>query len=393
MATARNTALVLSGGGVRGAYEVGVVQGIGQVLGRRLPFSIFTGTSVGAINATFLAANAHRADLGAADLANVWRGLQVGRDLRLELFGVRRRLGAALGRAPSPTGRWPAVIDPTPLEQVIGAAIDFDSLHNNVDGGLVEAVVVPALHVTTGVTHMFAELSPSGQFRASRDPQRLAARTRLSLDHVMASASIPVFFPPRKVGQDLYYDGGLRFNTPMSPAIRCGADRLVVIAPIRKREGEIQSAKDPDLGFLLGKLLNTLLLDPLLYDLQVLERFNALVDTLEEVLDDDEMARVHETLVASRRAPYRKLSTLVFTPSVDIGREASRYLHENLHRLEVNPLLRFALRRAMAGRSADEADWASWVLFDGELADRLVGFGRQDALDRADEIEAFFAVE
>ncbi|MEZ4336396.1 MAG: patatin-like phospholipase family protein [Sandaracinaceae bacterium] len=398
------TGIVLSGGGARGAYEAGVVAGIVEVLARKpraeAPFSIFTGTSVGAINATFLAAHADRPDMGVEDLLGHWRALELSKHLSLDLV---RFLTA--GRLRERLARWRegdderfgrSVLDPKALETLVEETIPYERLHGNVREGVVRALVVAALEISTARTTQFAELAPETSFATSRDPRRLFRPSEIEARHVLASAALPLLFPARKIGRHYYCDGGIRFNTPIAPAIRCGASKLVVVSLLYPRsmgaeaetpEAEENVAAYPSPVFLLGKVLNALLLDPVRYDLQVMDRLNRLMGALEDNLTPDEMARVDEVLTSSRGAPYRRIETLVFAPSVDIGRMA----HDHARQTRARSLSSLMVRRLAELRDQIEADLLSFILFDGEFADRLAHLGRRDALDRADEIEAFFA--
>ncbi len=394
---------MLSGGGVRGAYEAGVVAGLVDVLGRdangAAPFGIFAGTSVGAINAAFLASCSDRGDLGAHELIRVWESLRIHEhlDVRpLGLFGQRRRLTPWRRRAPGPKdehfGR--SLINPRAIEKVVRNAIDWDRLHENVAAGRTRGVVVAALNIASGRTTMFAELAPGANFRPSRDPKRTGRVGPLSAEHVLASAALPLIFPSRRVGGAFYCDGGLRFNTPISPAIRMGATRLVVISAAFDDPNEDRAdhtEEYPSVAFLLGKLLNALLLDPVTYDLQILERFNRLMSVLDEVLTPEEKIRVQSALVESRGAPYRTLDVLTFAPSQDIGHIASMHVRENLDSWRLGRLERWLVRSAAHARQRDESDLTSYLLFEGGFSAKLIALGRADAHARADDIRAFFA--
>ena len=394
----RSCALVLSGGGTRGAYEVGVLSGLTEVLdpkpGDPPLFQIFVGTSVGAINATWLAANAHLPDYGVPALVELWQGLKLKDHLRTRLFGWRTPLRRMMGGARPEGGPLAdeCLLDPTPLERLIDASVPWDQLHRNIADGVIDGLLIPALEVATGVTWVFAEMAPQAHFEPTRDARRRGVHAPVTIDHVMASAAIPVLFPPRRIGETFFYDGGLRFNTPIAPAIRAGADHLVVVSPVKSAgPPPPPSATNPGLSFLAGKAFNALLLDPMGYDLSVLQRFNTLIEVLEEVLDPADLARVQEVLAGARGLPYRKLDTLVFSPSADLGQLAVGALRENLDAWEVDWLTRWLLRRLTGGRGAtSEADWTSFVLFEGDIARQLITEGRRDALDRADEIRAFF---
>jgi len=384
------TALVLSGGGARGAYEAGVVAGIVEVLagrnGGHAPFSIFTGTSVGAINATWLAAHADRADMNIEGLLARWRALKLHEHLRIRAVRLLRSR-----RDDDQWGR--SLLDPRALEHLVETEIPFKRLHTNVQQGVVHALVVAALNVATGRTAMFAELAPEADFVPSRDPRRRGHVTRIDCSHVLASAAIPVLFPARKVQSAYYCDGGLRFNTPLAPAIRTGAGRLVVISALYRGVNLVspdnqvdrpESQAYPNVIFLAGKVLNALLLDPLDYDLGILDRLNRLWTTLEQSLGRAEMERVTRVLQETRGQTYRRLRTLVFHPSENIGEITSAHVRK-LPRTSL-PRLLFGMR----ARETAEADLLSFIMFDGEHAGHLIELGKRDAHAREREILDFF---
>ncbi len=397
-----STAIVLSGGGARGAYEAGVVEGIVEVLGRgrgRAPFSIFTGTSVGAINAAYLAAHADLPDMNIEGLLAHWRGLELSRHVSLDpirfLAGgnLRERLARWREGGDERFGR--SLLNPRALEELVETGVPYERLHENVRDGVVEGLVIAALEISTARTSLFAEMAPDSTFSPSHDPRRLYRPTRVEARHVLASAALPLLFPARRIGRHFYCDGGIRFNTPISPAIRCGADRLVVVSLLYPKsdlaeddtlDAESNIAAYPSPVFLLGKVLNALLLDPVRYDLQVMERFNRLIGALEDNLTNEEMARIDAVLTKTRGAPYRRLETLVFAPSIDIGRLAHDHARQSSSR-SIGGLL---IRRLADLRDQIEADLLSFILFDGEFAMRLARLGHDDALCRTDEILSFF---
>jgi NTE family protein len=391
-----STGIVLSGGGARGAYEAGVVLGIMDVLEPQAPpFQVLCGTSVGALNATYLAAHAHRADMDAEGLVEQWHSLDVKRHLKLDmrgLLGWKRDFTGDGSSLPRLVGR--SLLDAGALEQVVQQHVPWDQLHANVAGGLVRAVIVSALHIATGKTMHFAELAPGTTFVNSRDPRRVLNVGPIAEDHVLASAAIPLLFPARRVGSDFFCDGGVRFNTPIAPAIRCGAERLVVISLLSREAPDtdptpesqrIQAYNSPI--FLIGKVLNALLLDPLRYDLQVLDRFNRLIATLETTLPAEELDAVQRVLSESRGLPYRKIDTLVFRPTRDVGRMA----RARAGRLQGSRFSSWLLQRTATLGALWESDLLSFILFDAEFAADLIALGRGDALARAPEIRAFFA--
>ncbi len=403
--TKPSVGIVLSGGGARGAYEVGVIQGIVEAVGPKpgdpALFQVIAGTSVGAINGAWLAANAHHEDHAIDEFADVWRGLQLRQNLRVDLIGLAgwtsplRFLRTASRGNPETLGR--SVLDPTGLETLVRTTIDFERVHDNVNRGLVKAFLVAALHIGTGTTTMFAELAPGAQFRRMKHPRRVARLERVEFEHVLASSAIPALFPARRVGRSYFADGSLRFNTPIAPAIRAGAEKLVVItlrhdldeAPNIEGPGRA-TEQYPSAIFLLGKLFNALLLDPVAYDLQILERFNRMQEVLDQSLSPDEKARVDGVLEETRGMGYRKLETLVFEPSENIGIMAGDHLREHLAGWSLGRFYEWILAKAANVDATWEADLASYLLFDGAWASKLIALGKKDALAKRDEIRAFF---
>ncbi|HLV64936.1 MAG TPA: patatin-like phospholipase family protein [Polyangiaceae bacterium] len=393
------TGLVLSGGGMRGAYEVGVILGIVDAL-RPAPgspplFRIFSGASVGAINTAFLAANADQPDHGVSRLAEVWKTLKLEDHTRVRPFGLT---GLRIpGSKNSHIGN--SLLDTRPLEVLVRRSIDWDRLHRAVDSGRVLAVLIAALHVASGRTTMFTEHAPGVSVIPTRDERRATVFERITADHVLASAAIPLLFPTRRIGEHYYCDGGLRFNTPIAPAIRAGADRVVIVTVRHPRSpGDLAAVEAADTGmrrdlspvFLIGKLLNALLLDPVAYDLQVLDRLNQVMEVLEQTLSPADYDRVQRVWVQHRGMPYRRLRTLVFMPSRDLGELAGEYIRERLKADTLKPLARYLIERAVRGAPESEADWASYLLFDGDFAAEIIAGGYADAIARKDEIQEFF---
>jgi NTE family protein len=388
-----HTGIVLSGGGARGAYEAGVVSGLVEVLGRApedaAPFNIFAGTSVGAINAAFLAAHTHRGDMAIDRLTTIWRGLHLPVHLRLDplrMLGVRRWMARWMDRVHLGT----SLLDPAGLEQVVHTGIPWGNLQRNAEAGRLRSLVITALEVASGRTTMFHTTSADCVFSPSKDPRRAAVPGPIHAEHVLASAAIPLVFPARKVGGHWYCDGGLRFNTPIAPAIRSGARRLVVISLMHDKPGHAPPESSyPNPLFLMGKVLNALMLDPMHYDLQVLQRFNRMAEVLEQTLEPAERARVDAVMTQSRGQPYRTVETLVFRPSKDLGELAGEHLRDR-DVPEVGRIGGWLLRRAGQHGATWEDDLASYLLFDGAYAEALIELGRGDVLARADEVRAFF---
>jgi NTE family protein len=352
---------------------------------------------VGAINAAHFAAYADRDDLGVAQLVRTYGELRLRTHLRPRWprwpGGARERHEGRTRNDDRLRREW-ALLDALPFEAIVRGKIPWTSLHENVRAGLVRGVLVSALRVSDGRTTTFAELFPGAQFVGSHDPRRDAAVGAITSDHVLASAALPLLFPARQIDGSYYCDGGLRFNTPMAPAIRAGADRLVVVALRAGRPaGSNGTMQYPRPVFLLGKVLDALLLDPVEYDLHVLDRLNRVLEVLERTMAPESLEQVRSVITSERGLPYRRIQTLVFRPSLDIGVLAGDYLKSRQPERRESPLARALLRRAAALGSHVEADLASYLLFDGGFAELLIALGRHDVFSRADEVSTFFNSE
>lgn len=394
---------MLSGGGARGAYEAGVVAGIMEVLKpKRAPFDVLCGTSVGALNAAYLASHAHVPDMNAPGLISQWQALDLSRHLKLDMWGVLGRKGklrklplTAADRETGPSFIGRSILHTGAIDELVQHAVLWDQLRENVQQGLVRALIVAALHITTGKTTLFAEMAGGATYKSTRDPRRTPLVGPISAEHVLASAAIPLLFPARRVGSEYYCDGGVRYNTPIAPAIRAGAERLVVISLLSETPDELDDtplerrlAAYESPIFLIGKVLNALLLDPLNYDLQILDRFNRLITTLEHALSPEDMARVNTVLEDNRGLAYRKVDTLVFRPSKDIGRMA----RARSKQIKSSMFSSWLLARTATLGTFWESDLLSFILFDKDFAHELIQLGRDDTVARAADIRRFFGV-
>lgn len=385
--------IVLAGGGARGAYAAGVLAGIHELLAAQaipLQFRVLCGSSIGALNATWLAAHAHTEDHGIAGLLREWRALDLGDTIRSHavtgLLSPRRK-------APGESERQWSLLRSQGVEALTQRRMPWARLHENVLNETVRALLVPALHIATGATTTFAELSPHTSYRPPRDARRNAQLTRIRAEHVLASCAFPWLYPARAVDGEWYCDGGIRYNTPIAPALRAGAERLLVISLLAKREIRHVNREAervhafPSPLFLLGKIVNALLLDPVEYDLSVLDRFNRVVEVLEETLSPDELSRFQDVIIKTRGVPYRKVPTLVFQPSRDLAALAGDFLStrkmEGMAGKALSAMHRYGRRV--------EADFMSFILLDGAFASRLIDLGRDDAMARRDDVLRFYA--
>lgn len=403
-------ALVFSGGGARGAYEAGVVQYLVSELPKRLghpvKFDILCGTSVGAIHACYLGATADMSGDRGSRLVNFWTQMRIeeviplsARDLlRLpaRLLGLR---GAKKKSDGEPPERLYGLLNTEPLERMVVRAIPWRGIRENVRKGNVEAVCVAATQIASGRVAIFIENRDRKIPTWTRDPMIVPRPTRLLPVHALASAAIPLLFPAVRVGRTYYADGGLRLNTPLAPALRLGADRVLVIAlrqnitkahEIATTVNNVDDYTSP--LFVLGKVLNALLLDHLDTDLARMHVMNEMLSDGTKAFGPEFIDKINEVAMEERGHRFRIIHDLVIRPSRDLGILAGEVLETMPEERSRSPLLRLAMR-GIGERSTTESDLLSYLLFDGEFLGPLAGLGYLDAKAREDDLAAFFSDE
>ena len=392
-------ALVLSGGGARGAYEAGVLRyALGKLAPRRGPSAIpqiFCGTSVGAINACALAARAELPDLGVRLLADRWESLRLEDVFKLG-WGDLTAIARWLVGKPVVDGVT-SLLDAGPLAVLVREFVPWRALHQNVADCRVRAVTLSATDVETGHTIIFVE-SATDHALYSTDASVEYVSTRLKPQHALASAAIPIIFPTVRVGGRLFVDGSVRQNTPISPAIRMGCERVLVIglradprtllarASRRQAASEQESLSAP--LYLFGKLLDALLLDRVENDLANLRRVNAALLALSPgILEEQPVALA---LVAAGGS-LRPVSDLFIRPSQDLGKVAADVLTRPAVRARLSGPAGYLMRRIgeNAVQTQDPSDLLSYLLFDGEYARELIALGERDAHEVREELDAF----
>jgi NTE family protein len=382
-----STALVLAGGGARGAYEAGALSVLLPELDHRgeRP-TVFVGTSVGAINATFLAATQQLpAEQAGEQLLALWRGLRKEEVIRpiLRRQGPLAMLRYAGELLSIPGVRLDSMLDPAPLRGNLESWIDWEQLDLNVSGGLVDAVATVATSARTGRSVVFVQSKEARNQHRSHAVAYVPAR--IAVEHVMASAAIPLLFPPVKVNEPShargwYVDGGTRLNAPIKPALDLGADRLVVVAcdSIAGPTMEPGTGDDepPDIGDGVLHLLEGALVDPLIEDMRTLGNVNAFFS------EDGELGpRLYRA--ARGKSPYRKVPYVFVGPARRgaVGELADRVFRERYGGW------RGALRspdfqliaRLIGDRSATHGELLSLLFFDPEFTAELIALGEGDA--------------
>jgi len=355
-------ALVLSGGGARGAYQVGVLRQIA----RRHPefsFPIITGVSAGAINAAVIAS--HRGDLAEAteQLAQRWSTLTTSTVMRTDvpsLLGNALRIAGAVatgGARIAPTTR--GLVDTMPLRGFLETLVKPQNIEANIRDGRLQALAVSATSYRTGDSITFVQGSPDtamwNRFR------RQSRADRIGVDHILASAAIPLFFPAWQVEGEYFGDGSLRQPYPLAPAVHLGADRVLAVSSRFVSTAQAHAKEPgayPSTARILGLMLNSIFLDQLDGDAERLERVNELLQRV------DPKQRW--------RLPEREVELLVLRPSRDIGRMAALYERKLPRALR-------HLVRGLGTRRGSGSDLLSYLLFVPEFLSDLIELGERDA--------------
>ena len=394
---------VFAGGGARGAYEIGVASYIfdrvaGEI-GRPLPIDVVSGTSVGALHASVLAAWADDPHTAMKHLAARWAELSLEDVIRVDRRRAFNMIRALFGRPPRhPTSEVArgGVLDPRPLERLFSSAMDFRRIDHHLATGRLRAVSLTATHVDSGATTVFYQ---------SADPEpplRPASRTRMTrvtigAPHAMASAAIPFLFPAVPVDGELYCDGSLRQHVPLSPARQLGADALVVINPRSTRpSGSGRTSEEherafPGPAFLLGKALNALTFDRVESDIEQLDRMNQVLAAGTRRYGSKFVSELNLSLAEAGALPVKPLSLLYLHASQDIGQLSAAFVRSRRFRGKRRRLLERTFARLAEGERKTEADLLSYLLFDGGFTRQLIDLGWRDAQRQHDEIVGFFA--
>jgi NTE family protein len=371
-------------------------------------FDIVSGASVGAIHAAYWMATLQEdAATRVSRLVDTWDSMSLERVYRLsigDLLRIPSRLlsfpfatGATGGSAGPMPSRLPGLLDTSALEEMVVQRIPWRQLRSNLRASR-GVLCVSCTEIASGRAVVFVDGARVSLTPWEYDPYVVARRSGVGPSHILASAAIPLFFPAVRIGRHFYCDGGLRLNTPLSPALRLGADRLLVV-PLRHPPDPLTEAAAPspretaygNPAYLIGKVLNAMLLDHVDYDLQRMRLLNALLLGGEQAFGPEFLPKINEIIRATRGSDYRVVRDCVIRPSEDLGKMAGRCYADRSRSLRPARLVAdLVMRSAAHGVPEGEADLLSYVLFDGSYTRQLFTLGRSDAARQADEIAHLF---
>jgi len=381
------TGLILTGGGARAAYQVGVLQAVSEILRQagwapeRNPYDIICGTSAGALNATALACHADNFSEGLELVGNVWENFTVEQVYRSDSLGVMRSGARWLSllsfgwmlrkwRAQPPA----SLLDNTPLITLLNRMLNFPRLDAALIDGALHALAVTASSYTAGqhITFYQTEADVEPWVRT----QRVAMRSQIGVEHLLASSAIPLIFPATPIycdgRKEFFGDGSMRQIAPISPAIHLGAERVLVIGAGRLAEppqARTVVAQYPSLAQIAGHAMSSIFLDALAVDIERMNRINLTLS----MLNDEQ----------KKKTPLRPIEMLVIAPSERLDDIAARHIHSLPHMIRM-------LLGAIGATETRGAALASYLLFESSYTCDLINLGKHDAFARRADVLAFF---
>ena len=363
-----DTALILTGGGARAAYQVGALLGLKSICEKHdiaYPFSIYSGCSAGAINMAFLANEHDKRFSSLPLLERLWTSIHTHNVYRTDFYsivGIARKLVWDVF-----TGRYSkykdsnGMLDSSPLKELIEKYYDERKVANLIASGQLKGVGISAFNYSNNVSEYFFQADDSIQEWQSMN--RVATKTTIRASHIYASSAIPVMFPFVEIDGQYYGDGSLRNYKPLNPSLHMGADKLFVIGVSSAKQ--VKHAPRPSTSRVVSTMLNSILLDSTHLELHYINKINELVK--KSSTDTNQL---------------KDIKTFVLRPSIDVGELAIGYRHKL-------PKIIWHLIRGL-GATKEAGDLISYLLFEPQFTKKLIELGKQDALEQEQAILQFF---
>lgn len=372
------TALILSGGGARGAYQVGVLKGVSEILKekKQSPFQILSGVSAGAINCGKLASDIEHFGNAVEKLTYLWSKISPDQVFKTDFLSLNKFSLGLFGEK-----KLNSLLETSPLRDLIEKSCDFNRIAKNLEDEVIESVIITANNYDQSSAISFVQ---TRQHHSTwKESRRQALLTEIGVDHIMASSAIPMLFPPVQIAQkDFYGDGCVRNSTPCSPAIRMGAEKLFVIGVRTQLDAEKfkqwetrhakKAASTPSMIKILNTLLNAVLLDSVEQDVIRIERINRLARQVNKLSKVGDIKEDH----------LKVIPALCISPSQDIGELARQHAHH------LPRLIRMTI--SAFGQLDEASEILSYLLFEPDFCKALINMGYKDAIDSKEQIENFF---
>ena len=379
-APSNRTGLLLAGGGARAAYQVGVLKAISALLPRRTanPFPVISGTSAGAINGATLAIHAANFHVGAHRLVNVWENFHAHHVFRTDALGVlgtgaqwlaAMMLGGLGKHNPH------ALLDRTPLQELLNAKLAFKRIQSAVDEGHLHALGITCSGYTSGQSVTFYQ--GAHEVTPWRRARRIGCPAQIGIEHLMASSAIPLVFKAIMIHREYFGDGSMRQIAPISAALHMGADRMFIVGSRNQPQQSpprVKTEDYPSVAQVAGHVLNSIFLDTLEADLERLRRINRTISLIPPSERNESST------------PLRHVDVLVIAPSQELDDIAAR------HAKLLPRTIRFMLER-IGALSANGSNLLSYLLFEQDYCRELISLGYHDAMERRDEILKFLAID
>lgn len=365
-------ALLLTGGGARAAYQVGVLKAIASVLPRnqKSPFKVICGTSAGAINAVSMACYASCFHLGVKKTEWVWKNFKTEQVYKSNWSGM---LGHLLQNyiskyRKSQINRPASLLNNQPLVELLSELIDYKRIDRNILSDHLQAIAVNASSYSDGDSISFFQSSSHDQWQREK---RKGVKTVLTTRHLLASAAIPLVFPSVKIGEQFFGDGSIHQLSPLSPAIHLGADKILIIGVEQPKQDKYYGNAEfhPDAATITGHLLDTIFTDSLNSDLE-------------------RMQRVNETLsrTGGQKSELKPVASMLINPSRNFNKIASKHYHS------MPPAIRFLLRIAGVTKNSESA-LISYLMFEKPFTQELIQLGYEDGLEQIDALCEFLELK
>lgn len=369
--------LILTGGGARAAYQVGVLKAIAEFLPPRAhnPFAVVCGTSAGALNAATIAVNARNFRKGIRYLNNIWKNFHTDQIYRTDVLGVLNNTvlwiaGLILSALGINKLKQVSLLDNAPLAKLLEDVMPCEKIQENIDAGLLHALSISATGYGSGQSVAFYQGVP--QIVPWRRARRIGIPTQIEIKHLLASSALPFLFPAARVNREYFGDGSMRQISPIGSALRLGATRVLVIgvtaAAAVEQPKRAELNEYPTLAHIAGHALNSIFLDNMEVDMERVNKINGLVAIMPKE--------------ARERAGLKQVNLLVVSPSQPIEKIAEQYAAEMPWTIRL-------LLRMVGAMPHSGATLLSYLLSEGKYCRALIDLGYQDAVGRRDEIMRF----